>query len=66
MQRNICRHVVGIENEYFEKDVFVEGAVEEMVIMRVIMRVEGDLMDNVNICRHTVKIYRYYMYQPMM
>ncbi len=32
MWRRFCRHVVDIENEYFEKDGLLEDAVEEMVI----------------------------------
>ena len=32
MWRRFCRHVVDIENEYFEKDGLVEDVVEEMVI----------------------------------
>ena len=32
MWRRFCRHVLDIENEYFEKDGLVEDVVEEMVI----------------------------------
>ena len=32
MWRHFCRHVVDVENEYFEKDGIVEDVVEEMII----------------------------------
>ena len=32
MWRQFCRHVVDIENDYFEKDGILEDAVEDMII----------------------------------
>ena len=32
MWRNFCRHVVDIENDYFEKDGLIEDTIEEFII----------------------------------
>ena len=32
MWRNFCRHVVAIENDFFEKDRLIEDTIEEYII----------------------------------